>query len=110
MLQKYPNIKLTIAKKDTPHLNNIVEAAHKRLKNNILPHHFFTDITHLQQQLPHYHILYNQLPQHHLQGKTPNDAIQGIVFNPHENKLLTQLALQTRVIKNKNLVCCKHPD
>jgi hypothetical protein len=107
MLKKYPNIKLTITIRDTPHLNNIVEACHKRLKNNVLPHNFFTDIIHLQNQLPHYQNIYNHLPQNHLQGLTPNDAINGIVFDAEQNKTLTKQALQERKNANRNMLCCK---
>lgn len=107
MLKKYPNIKLTVCKRDTIHLNNIVEAAHKRFKNNVLPHNFFTDIIHLQKSLPQYHEQYNNLPQQHLLGMTPNNAINGITFDKEANKILVQEAVQRRKAINMAMACCK---
>lgn len=108
MLKKYPNIKHKICKVDTIHLNNIVEAAHKRFKNNILPHNFFEDINHLQKHLPEYHQQYNNLPQNHLQGMTPNDAEKGVTFDRQANKLLVQEAMRKRKAMNMGMACCKN--
>jgi hypothetical protein len=109
MLAKYPNIVHRVAKRDIPFLNNIAEACHKRFKNNILPHNYFTDITHLQQKLPGYVLQYNNLPQHHLQGLTPCDAKNGIAFDKRAHQQLSKEALALRMEKNKALQCCNIP-
>jgi hypothetical protein len=107
MLKKYKNIKHIVCKVDTPHLNNIVEAAHKRFKNNVMPQNHFKNFKHLTTDLPTYHETYNNIAQRHLNGLTPNQKEQGLEFDYETYKKLNRAATQNRKEINRKIMCCK---
>jgi hypothetical protein len=85
----------------------IVEACHKRLKNNVLPQNYFENISYLAKDLPRYHEQYNNIAQYHLKGLTPNQAEAGFAFDKEHYKILSLEATQKRMVNNKRGKCCK---
>jgi putative transposase len=68
LLAQYPSITKIIAKLDTPHANNIVEACHKRFKNEVLPIKHFETFEDLVKDLPTLKENYNNMPHSFLRG------------------------------------------
>jgi putative transposase len=107
MLQQYTNISKNIAQKDTPRANNIVEALHKKFKNEIVaatPLHTYAQ---LEKQLPAMIDQYNNMPHNSLYGHTPNQIAAGILMNPKRFETQIANAQTQRLIANKKTACCK---
>jgi transposase InsO family protein len=106
-LAKYPTITKITAKLDTPHANNIVEACHKRFKNEILPVKHVETFQELLANLPAYQEAYNNMPHSFLLGQTPNEAIKAISFDKEAYITNLKANKKARKLANKALHCCK---
>jgi transposase InsO family protein len=107
LLALYPTITKIIAKLDTPHANNIVEACHKRFKNEILPIKHFETFEDLVETLPLCKEAYNNMPHSYLQGQTPNEASIGIPFVKATYIVDLQANKTARKLAKQTLFCCK---
>ena len=96
-----PHICKVIAKVDIPFANNVVEALHKKFKNQILQGRYFANHNSLKNSLQHAIEEYNNRPHDYLFGDTPSEVWGGVKPDKHRFKRQIQAAVEKRRSANR---------
>jgi putative transposase len=99
-------VKKITARIDIPFANNIVEALHKKIKDQVLQGRRFTDINSLRAYLKEAIDIYNSMPHDFLFGYTPLEVWNGTI--PQKGRFASKIKDATTLRKksNQQLKCC----
>lgn len=95
-----------IARIDIPFANNIVEALHKKIKDQVLQAKNFTNINTLRTYLKEAITIYNNMPHDSLYGYTPLEVWKGDI--PDKGRFMEQIkeVVISRRKSNQQYLCC----
>jgi putative transposase len=101
-------IKKVIARIDIPQANNVVEALHKKFKNEFLQGKKFTNHEALVNALPNLIEAYNNQYHDSLYGYSPLEIWNGAIPDKNKYQPLLKAANEKRKLANKQFNCCSN--
>lgn len=102
-----PSLKHIVAQRDVEFSNSMIEAAHKNLKYHFLYHKIIPDFESLCNYVPQAIDDFNNRPNAVLNGLTPLEVQNRILFNKNYHRLQMQTAKAERMTRNKQQKCCE---
>lgn len=102
-----PALKHIVAQRDVEFSNSMIEAAHKNLKYHFLYHKIIPNLESLCKFVPEAIDDFNNRPNAVLNGLTPLEMLNGIVFDKNYHLQQMQRAKAVRISRNKEQKCCE---